>query len=174
MVLSSYQLTKLSIVGSNLVDVDMETLLNRDEGKVTHINISECQVTNSTLFLLSIKCPSLVEIRMNRTAFDGQVNNSYNNIPLSKNHRVQNLYLTYCRISEESVKQFGLIFPNLKVFELSYCYQITSTGIEAILKSCKFIGKLILTGNLKAIEADNSELPEVDLEDFNTIEFIDR
>ena len=48
---------------------------------------------------------------------------------------------------------------------MSYCYQITSTGIEAILKSCKFIRKLILRGYLKAIEADNSELPEVNLED---------
>ncbi|XWS74532.1 hypothetical protein CRYUN_Cryun01aG0005900 [Craigia yunnanensis] len=162
MVLSSYQLIKLSIVGINLVDVGMELILNRDEGKVTHINISKCQVTNSTLFLLSIKCPSLVEIRMNITVLDGQVNNGYINIPLTKNHRVQNLYLTYCKISDESAKQFGLIFPNLKVLELGYCYQITCTGIEAILKKCKFIKKLILRGT---IEADNSERPEVNLEE---------
>ncbi|XWS20555.1 hypothetical protein CRYUN_Cryun31cG0112000 [Craigia yunnanensis] len=121
MVLSNYQLTKFSIIGANLVDVGMELILNRDEGKVTHINIRKCQVTNSTLFLLSIKCPSLVEIRMNRTALDGQVNNGYNNISLSKNHRVQNLYLTHFKISDELAKQFGLIFPILKVLELSYC-----------------------------------------------------
>ncbi|XP_022748106.1 SCF E3 ubiquitin ligase complex F-box protein pof2-like [Durio zibethinus] len=165
-VLSNYQLTELAIVEANIADVDMELVLSRDVSKLTHIEISKCQVTNSTLFLLSTRCPSLVEIRMNQIALDGQINNGYNNFPLLKNHRVQNLCLTRCKISDELAKQLGLIFSNLKVLDLSYCYQLTSSGIEAFLKSCKFIRKLIAQEyfNAKIIEANNSELPEVNME----------
>ncbi|XP_022748102.1 uncharacterized protein LOC111297734 [Durio zibethinus] len=171
MVLSNYQLTELGIVDADISDVDMELLLSTDVRKLTHLEISNCQVTNSTLFLLSTRCPSLVEIRMELIAIDGQIDDGYNNFPSPKNHRAQNLCLTYCKISDELAKQLGLVFPNLIVLDLSYCYQITSIGIEAILKSCKFLGELVLVEYLKEkiIEADNSELPEVNLEDLKLI-----
>ncbi|XP_022748101.1 F-box/LRR-repeat protein 20-like [Durio zibethinus] len=169
MVLSNCQLTKLGIVESDIADVDMELVLSRDVSKLTHIEIKRCQVTSSTLFLLSTRCPSLLEIRMKQIALDGQINDGGNNFPLLKNHSVQNLCLKHCRISDKLVKQLGLIFPNLKVLDLSYCCRFTSTGIEAILKSCKLIRKLILREylNKKIIEEDNSELPEVNLEDLS-------
>ncbi|XVF24430.1 hypothetical protein REPUB_Repub13aG0127200 [Reevesia pubescens] len=168
MVLSNYQLNELCIDrASNIVDVDRELLLSGGVGKITHIEISQCHLTNSTFFLLITKCPSLVDIKLYKTALDGQLLDGDNYIPLSKNHKIRNLYLRYCEISDELAKQFGLIFPNLKVLDLSFCYQITSTGIGAVLKSCMYIKKLILRGYSKAkmIEEDNSELPELNLED---------
>ncbi|XVF03940.1 hypothetical protein REPUB_Repub05bG0036800 [Reevesia pubescens] len=164
MVLSkSNFLTKLRIVRSNIKDVDMVRLLNgSDLGKLTHIDISQSQVTFSTLFQLSTKCPSLVEIRMDNTEIgDGDLYN----IQLSKNHRIRNLYVASCRVGDESVKQFGLMFPNLRILDLSFCSHVTSTGTEAILKSCKFLRKLILRGYEHA-KLIKSELPaEVNLED---------
>ncbi|XVF24429.1 hypothetical protein REPUB_Repub13aG0127100 [Reevesia pubescens] len=168
MVLSNYQLNELSIDrASNIVAVDRELLLSGGVGKITHIEINQCHLTNSTFFLLLTKCPSLVEIKMYRTALDGQLLDGDNYIPLSKNHKIRHVYLRHCKISDEFVKQFGLISPNLKVLDLSPCDQITSTGIGAILKNCKYIRKLILRGYSKAkmIETDNSELPELNLED---------
>ncbi|XP_022748103.1 uncharacterized protein LOC111297735 [Durio zibethinus] len=141
MVLSNYQLTKLGLVEGDIADVDIELVLSRDVSKLTHIEIKRCQVTSSTLFLLSTRCPSLVEIRMKQIALVGQINDGGINFPLFKNHSVQNL--------SETMQNY--------------------TGIEAILKSCKLIRKLILREYLKKkiIEADNSELPEVNLEDLS-------
>ncbi|XVF32355.1 hypothetical protein REPUB_Repub17cG0074800 [Reevesia pubescens] len=167
MVLSkSNSLTNLRILRSNIKDVDMERLLNgSDLGQLTHIDIRQSQVTFSTLFQLSTKCPSLVNIRMDYTEIrDGDLHN----IPLSENRRIRNLYVIRCQIGDESVKRFGLMFPNLRVLDLNFCLHVTSTGIEAILKSCKYLRKLILRGyrHAKLIKADNSELPaEVNLED---------
>ncbi|XVF03945.1 hypothetical protein REPUB_Repub05bG0037300 [Reevesia pubescens] len=164
MVLSkSNFLTKLRILRSNIKDVDMVRLLNgSDLGKLTHLDISQSQVTFSTLFQLSTKCPSLVEIRMDNTKIgDGDLYN----IQLSKNHRIRNLYVRGCGIGDESVKQFGLMFPNLRILDLSFCSHVTSTGTEAILKSCKFLRKLILSGYEHA-KLIKSEFPaEVNLED---------
>ncbi|XVF52172.1 hypothetical protein PTKIN_Ptkin04bG0243600 [Pterospermum kingtungense] len=161
-------LTKLHID----VDIqpDLELFLNGDVdvGKLTHIVI-ECRrnVTySSMMLLLSTKCPSLVEIKMEYAKFDGQDNN--NNIGLPQNHNILNLCLYRCKIDDESLEQFALMFPNLRVVDLSFCQHLTTTGIEAMLKSCKFMREL----RLKEIEnlgtklfTDNSQV--INLENLN-------
>ncbi|OMO55649.1 EIN3-binding F-box protein 1-like protein [Corchorus olitorius] len=87
-----------------------------------------------------------------------------NDIPLPKYHKIKILRLDSGIISGELVKQFGFTFPNLEVLELSLCQGVTMEGIEAILKSCKVIRKLILKGYQKTmIIKPNSDLPKVRL-----------
>lgn len=164
-VLSSKHLSKLAVSGAdNLEDEDMKLLLMGDIGNLTHIDIGYFQVKSSTLFLLSSKCPSLIDIRMK----GARLLKGGKNIPQLK-HNVENLYLTYSHIDDESVQQFVLFFPNLRVVDLSHCYGLTSTSVEAILKGCKLIRKLILEDypHVKLI-MDDSEFPElIHLEDLD-------
>ncbi|XVF82137.1 hypothetical protein PTKIN_Ptkin16aG0020900 [Pterospermum kingtungense] len=163
----SNNLTRLRICGAKLTNADMELLLSRDMDKLTDIDISSLLVTTSTLFLLSAKCPSLVEIRMKfARRFDPHGVNGNNNIAMSKNYKIQNLCLRNSRICDESVKKFALMFPNLRVLDLSNCPNVSCEGIEAIFRSCKFLKKLILNGyRYRQLIKDDREFPEVYLED---------
>ncbi|OMO73429.1 hypothetical protein CCACVL1_17270 [Corchorus capsularis] len=163
LVLSNYYLTKLTIDHVKFRDEDIEQLFNGNLGNLTHIDI-RFTLTNSTLlFLLLTKSPSLVEITIDSLFMnsDLQVNPGGQSTPLE----IQNLHLLHWRISDESAQQLGIIFPNIKVLDLSSCLTLTSSAIEAILKSCKFITELTLRGyrKTKIIEA-NSDLPSVNLE----------
>ncbi|XVF00281.1 hypothetical protein REPUB_Repub03eG0271400 [Reevesia pubescens] len=166
--LSDY-LTDLCIKGADITDSNLGTVLSKDLRKLIRIEITNCNVTESTLFLLPTKCPSLEEIRMEMTAVGSKLNDNVP-VPSFKSNGVKNLYLANNYLLEdESLKEFGHVFPNLKVLDLSYCNdQINSTGIQYILESCKNIRKLILEGYTKEkmIEAD-SELSELKLEVLN-------
>ncbi|OMP12277.1 Leucine-rich repeat, cysteine-containing subtype [Corchorus olitorius] len=154
-------LTQFDTALSNFLDEDIKFLFNKDAGQLTQINISECQVTSSTFFQLLTKCCSLQHIRMESATLDvvGE-----NNIPLPKYHKIKIFRLESGNISDELVKQFGFMFPNLEVLELSLCQGVTIQGIEAILKSCKVIRKLILESYQKTvIIKSNSDLPKVGL-----------
>ncbi|OMO65338.1 Leucine-rich repeat, cysteine-containing subtype [Corchorus olitorius] len=153
---------------AEILDLDegiREIILKGDDhvANLTCIDISSFEVTTSTLFLLSTKCCSLVEIRFCGAKLSGQDNN----IPLSKNHKLQKLHLCHSDdITDELLEQIGHILPSLKLLSLDGCFRVTSRGIEAILKSCKYITELNLRGYTKAkmMEA-NSEVAQVNLEE---------
>ncbi|OMO65169.1 hypothetical protein COLO4_31487 [Corchorus olitorius] len=139
-------------------------ILKEDIANLTCIDISSFEVTTSTLFLLSTKCSSLVHIRFRGAILSGHEDT---NTPiLSKNHKLQELQLCYSDITDELLERVGLMFPSLKVLSLDGCSEVTSRGIEAILKSCKYISELSLENYTKAkmIEA-NSEVAQVNLEE---------
>ncbi|OMO65150.1 Leucine-rich repeat, cysteine-containing subtype [Corchorus olitorius] len=162
MVVSKY-LSKLAIAESDIDDEEMELVLKGgDVSNLSCIEIDGSQLTSSTLFLLSATCPSLETVKLVYPNWDHE---EIDNIPECKNHNIQKLSLALTFISDESLERFGLISPNLKVVELTSCFQLTSKGIEAVLKNCKFIKKLLLSRwrSTKIIEAD-SELTELDLE----------
>ncbi|OMO87180.1 Leucine-rich repeat, cysteine-containing subtype [Corchorus olitorius] len=171
LVVFSNYLTELCLLNNSYVE-DMELVLNGDVGNLTHILISPCQLTKSTMFLLPTKCPSLVEIKIESflplhygelIAIDDEVDDL--NLCLDHCDNIRNLYLPCFVFSEQLLQLFVIRFSNLKVLNLSYCCQVTSPCLEAILKSCKLITELILEGYAQSmmIEA-NSELPDLNLE----------
>ncbi|OMO87179.1 Leucine-rich repeat, cysteine-containing subtype [Corchorus olitorius] len=147
------------------VDMDM-VVLNGNIRNLTRIVIFGCanNLTKSTLFLLPTKCPSLVEMKIQDVKLE--LDGGAEIISLCKNHNIQNLQLGFKAgiTSDELLQLFVLRSPNLRVLDLSYCHQVTSKGIEAVLKNCKFITNLKLRGYRKSmiIEAD-SELSELNL-----------
>ncbi|OMO65527.1 Leucine-rich repeat, cysteine-containing subtype [Corchorus olitorius] len=157
--LDSKYLHHFAISDADIVDADMELILKGDHvANLTCVDIAACPVTTSTLFLLSTQCCSLVDIRFRGAKLNGEDNN----IPLSKNHKLQKLDLCYSDVTDEMLERIGLMFPSLKLLSLDGCSRVTSRGIEAILKSCKNITELNLRGYTKAkmMEA-NSEVEQV-------------
>ncbi|OMP12244.1 Leucine-rich repeat, cysteine-containing subtype [Corchorus olitorius] len=133
----SSNLNKLEIYGGYddyILDAEMELLVKGDLGNLTHIELSSCKMTSSTFLLLLTNCPSLVEIKMSESEVNGEVGN----ILVCKNHSIRNIDLEYeCKFSDELVKQFLLLFPNLNHLGLSSCQ--TFAGID--------MAELMLTGD---------------------------
>ncbi|CAJ2656514.1 unnamed protein product [Trifolium pratense] len=106
-------------------------------GNLVSINLSESKMlTNLALFALVKNCRFLGDIRMENTGIGKFSLENYNSLmdfvvyPQVKSlHLANNSWL-----SDESMKKFASIFPNLQVLDTSDCK--LSEGIVEVLRSC--------------------------------------
>ncbi|GAU35723.1 hypothetical protein TSUD_258980 [Trifolium subterraneum] len=105
-------------------------------GKLVSINLSECRwLTNSALFALVQKCPSLKEIKMYYISiWRNEVGNSNSLMDCVVNHQLKSLRLAYNpRLRDKDLKMFASIFSNLQLLDLTHCYFISEGSIRQVL-----------------------------------------
>ncbi|XP_075664542.1 F-box protein SKIP2 isoform X2 [Castanea sativa] len=141
LLLSKYHsLSLISIEGMNFLTDQNINELSKFFSKLTSINLGLCsKLTNSTFFTLTRNCPLLNEINMERTNLGKEecptkfvVNPQVKSLNLAQNGKLSN----------ESIKKFVAICPNLQVLNLSSCRGITEEGFEEIFKRCSEIRHL--------------------------------
>jgi F-box and leucine-rich repeat protein 2/20 len=113
------------------------------------IDLGYCiDLTESALFSLVIKCPSLSEIKMERTSI-GKESAAGSNILrdfVGVSPQLKSLYLARCEhLKDENIILFSNIFLDLELLDLSGCHQI-SEGICQVLRICCKIRHLDLSG----------------------------
>ncbi|KAK2386741.1 F-box/LRR-repeat protein [Trifolium repens] len=106
------------------------------------INLSYCSnLTDSSLFSLVRNCPSLSEIKMENTTIRREsVGKSKSLVDFGVSHpQLKYLYLAFNSwLSDESIKMFASIFPNLQLLDLGSCYDVSEEGIFHVLRrGCK-------------------------------------
>jgi hypothetical protein len=130
-------------------------------GDLVSINLSECnRLTNSALFALVQKCPSLNQIKMNRIPTfkildhtllsiirKKKVENSNSLMDCVVNHQLKSLSLANNPwFWEEDINMFASIFSNLQLLNLAHCYNISEVSIGQVLSRCYKIRHLDLSG----------------------------
>jgi hypothetical protein len=130
-------------------------------GDLVSINLSECnRLTNSALFALVQKCPSLNQIKMNRIPTfkildhtllsiirKKKVENSNSLMDCVVNHQLKSLSLANNPwFWEEDINMFASIFSNLQILNLAHCYNISEVSIGQVLSRCYKIRHLDLSG----------------------------
>jgi hypothetical protein len=99
------------------------------------------------LFALLRNCPSLSTIKM--VTYSGRENtgdNSNSLIDFVVSPQIMSLQLPIGSwLTDESIKIFASIFPNLQLLDLSHCHNISEQGIFQVLKRCSNIRHLNLT-----------------------------
>jgi F-box/leucine-rich repeat protein 2/20 len=104
-------------------------------GNLVSINLSECRLTNSALFALVRKCPSLDEIKMNFISiWKNNVENSNSLMDRVENHQLKSLHLA-CnpRLRDKDIKMFASMFSNLQLLDLTQCFFISEVSIRQVL-----------------------------------------
>ncbi|XP_010244792.1 PREDICTED: F-box/LRR-repeat protein 2 [Nelumbo nucifera] len=143
--LSAYRsLNYLDIGGADFLTDQSITELFQYLQNLSFINLNSCShLTNSTLFNLARDCPSLEEIRMERTSLGEEKFST----ELRKNNQIRTLKLAWNKcLSDTTLKKVGIVCPNLRSLDLSHCWSITEKGIEAIGSSCIGIMELKVNG----------------------------
>ncbi|GAU35725.1 hypothetical protein TSUD_259000 [Trifolium subterraneum] len=117
-------------------------------GKLVSINLSECRwLTNSALFALIRKCPSLVNvIKMHSISMGrNEVENSNSLMDCVVNHQLKSLRLGFNpRLRDEDINMFASIFSNLQLLDLRFCKNISEECIGQVLSRCYKIRHLNL------------------------------
>jgi F-box/leucine-rich repeat protein 2/20 len=105
-------------------------------GNLVSINLSKCmRLTNSVLFALVRKCPSLDEIKMNFISiWKNNVENSNSLMDRVENHQLKSLHLA-CnpRLRDKDIKMFASMFSNLQLLDLTQCFFISEVSIRQVL-----------------------------------------
>ncbi|KEH25433.1 putative leucine-rich repeat domain, L domain-containing protein [Medicago truncatula] len=107
-------------------------------GDLVSINLSECRMlTESALFSLVRNCPSLREIKMERTNVGiGSVENFNFLTDFPPSPQLKSLCLALCQqLRDANIILFATIFPNLQMLDLNSCNGI-SEGICYVLRKC--------------------------------------
>ncbi|PNY02447.1 putative F-box/LRR protein [Trifolium pratense] len=106
------------------------------------INVSGCEkLTNSSFFALLTNCPLLSEIRMEST--DIGLGPTPSMVDLLVYPQVKSLHLAYnSHLQDHHINNFGFMFPNMQLIDLSFCHHIFQHRIAALLKRCPKIRHL--------------------------------
>ncbi|XP_058729679.1 uncharacterized protein LOC131601803 [Vicia villosa] len=118
----------------------------------------------STLFALLKNTLSLTEIRM-EYSLNIIVHNSNSFMDIFVRPQLESLRLAHNSwLSDESIKAFASVFPNLQLLVLSYCTNISEQGIFHILRRCCKIKHLNLSGCLRVkLLGMNFETPKLEV-----------
>ncbi|KAK2378565.1 F-box/LRR-repeat protein [Trifolium repens] len=117
-------------------------------GNLVSINLSECiQLTNSALFALVRKCPSLNEIKMQSISiWRKEVENSNSLMDCVVNHQLKSLHLGHNpRLRDKDLNMFASIFSNLQLLDLTHCDFISEVSIGQVFSRCYKIKHLNLS-----------------------------
>ncbi|KAK2352523.1 F-box/LRR-repeat protein [Trifolium repens] len=114
--------------------------------ELVSIDLSYCgQLTKRALLALARNCPSLSEIKMEKIG-GNIIGNSDSLVEFGVYPQLKSLYLgENSWLSDEIIKMFDSIFPNLQLLDLKSCKQISDEGICQVLKKCCKIRHLNLT-----------------------------
>jgi len=110
-------------------------------GDLVSINLSECMLTESSLFELNRKCPSLNEIIMACTRTAHGIERNCDVSPQLKYLRLAN----NDKLQNKKIVMFASNFPNLELLDLSNCFDISEEGICHVLRRCSKIRHLNLS-----------------------------
>ncbi|PNX76466.1 F-box/LRR-repeat protein [Trifolium pratense] len=115
-------------------------------GDLVSINLTICRkLTYLALFALLKNCPSLSEIKLERIG-SAVVENYDSLVEFGVYPQLKSLYLGQNSwLNDESIIMFASVFPNLQMFDLNYCCNI-SEGICQVLTKCSKIKHLNLAG----------------------------
>jgi len=116
-------------------------LLSSFLGDLVSINLSECMLTESSLFALNKKCPSLNEIIMACTRIAHGIERNCVVSPQLKYIRLADNY----KLQNKKIVMFASNFPNLELLDLSNCFDISEQGICHVLRICFKIRHLNLS-----------------------------
>ncbi|XP_058726447.1 uncharacterized protein LOC131597797 [Vicia villosa] len=119
-------------------------------GHLVSINLSNCKMlTQLSLLSLVSNCLSLSEINMNYTKSgngrDAVNYNFFKDFVVSP--QLKSLHLGgHSWLTDECIKTFASIFPNLELLDLRLCHNISGEGICQVLRRCCKIRELNLYG----------------------------
>ncbi|CAK8574517.1 unnamed protein product [Lathyrus sativus] len=108
-------------------------------GDLMSINLNHCKrLTESALFALVSKCPSLIEIKMESTSIGKSVRNSNFLMDCIVNSQLKSLYLANCKgLKDETIICLSSFFSNLQLLGLNSCQSISDKGIgQALRRFC--------------------------------------
>ncbi|XP_058740746.1 uncharacterized protein LOC131613042 [Vicia villosa] len=110
------------------------------------ISLNSClEVTDSSLFTLVRKCPSLSEIIMKKIGHKRVENYDYL-MDIGVYPRLKSLSLPFNQwLDDEKITIFVSAFPNLHLLDLKYCTNVSQLGVVQVLKRCPKISHLNLT-----------------------------
>ena len=149
------------LTNQNVVDLSLFL------GDLEFINLNQCgQLTNLALFALIRNCASLSEIKMELTQIGKEIvenSNSFKDFVVSPQLKSLHLAKNSC-ITDESIKMFPSMFPNLQLFDLSYCRNISEDSICDVLRRCCKIRHLNLSHCLVVnLFGMNFEVPKLEV-----------
>ncbi|XP_058742504.1 uncharacterized protein LOC131615000 [Vicia villosa] len=126
------------------------------------VNLSLCRmVTESSLFVLVRKCPSLSQIIMIGIAVKSIQNYDYL-MDFGVYPQLQSLNMSnHLWLGDESIKMFASAFPNLHRLDLNSCIKISDEGIVHVLRTCRKISHLNLSSSWLKLLGMNYELPKL-------------
>jgi hypothetical protein len=146
-----------------------------------HFSLTICHPTRPFLFRLFQRFPNLTSLDLPPSKGDGfcwisslassirmkftQTNSVHNSNSFAVSPRLKSLYLANnsC-LRDESIEMFASIFPNLRLLDLSFSYNISEEGICQVLKRCSEIRHLNLTGCLAVkLRGMNFEIPNLEV-----------
>ncbi|CAK8574518.1 unnamed protein product [Lathyrus sativus] len=109
------------------------------------INLSYCKkLTKAALFALVRNCHTLDEIQM-RGIGRKSIHNTNSWIHSDVYPQLKYLYLSYNSwLTDEGITAFASIFPNLQLFDVNDCENISEEGIGQVLRRCFNIKQLNL------------------------------
>ncbi|KAK2385608.1 F-box/LRR-repeat protein [Trifolium repens] len=135
-------------------------------GDLLYINLSRCSLlTISAFFALIKSCPSLSEIKMERTSIGKKSpESSISLMDFTAHPQLKYLRLAQNRwLTDEIIIMFASISPNLQLLDLSDCNHIEE-GIVQVLRMCCNIRHLNLSGcsRVKLFEM-NFKVPKLEV-----------
>jgi F-box/leucine-rich repeat protein 2/20 len=135
-------------------------------GDLLYINLSRCSLlTISAFFALIKSCPSLSEIKMERTSIGKKSpESSISLMDCTAHPQLKYLRLAQNRwLTDENIIMFASISPNLQLLDLSDCNHIEE-GIVQVLRMCCNIRHLNLSGcsRVKLFEM-NFKVPKLEV-----------
>ncbi|XP_058729400.1 F-box/LRR-repeat protein 3-like [Vicia villosa] len=111
------------------------------------INLSKCKkLTQSTLFALVGNCPTLGEIKMKEIGWESIHDTNFcidSGVCVYPQLKYLNL-ASNSWLSDESIIMFASIFPNLELFDLNGCRNVSEEGVGQVLRRCLKIKHLNL------------------------------
>jgi F-box/leucine-rich repeat protein 2/20 len=119
-----------------------------DLQKAMFLNDHQCiQLTNSALFALVRKCPSLNEIKMQSIwIWRKEVENFNSLMDCVVNHQLKSLHLGHNpRLRDKDLNMFASIFSNLQLLDLTHCDFISEVSIGQVFSRCYKIKHLNLS-----------------------------
>ncbi|CAJ2638700.1 unnamed protein product [Trifolium pratense] len=117
-------------------------------GDLVSINLTHClMLTVSAFFALIKSCPSLSDIKMENTSIGKKsLEGSKSWLNFTVHPQLKYLCLAWNPwLTDENIKLFASIFPNLQLLDLSGCYDRFEEGIVQVLRLCCNIRNLNLS-----------------------------
>ncbi|XP_058186207.1 uncharacterized protein LOC131303375 [Rhododendron vialii] len=141
---------------------------------LTFIDVTGCfGFTSVTFYTLMKSCPLLEILKMTHTS--GQEMDTFSADYVLINYRIRHLDISKNMwLTDQMLKNFGQVCPNLQFLDVSDCSYLTNSGIGEVLRRCPAITQLNINGlsvsnifgsysdhsvvNLKTLRAEATQL----------------
>ncbi|KAF7152061.1 hypothetical protein RHSIM_Rhsim01G0029400 [Rhododendron simsii] len=113
---------------------------------LTFIDVKGCfGFTSVTFYTLMKSCPLLEILKMTHTS--GQEMDTFSADYVLINYRIRHLDISKNMwLTDQTLKNFGQVCPNLQFLDVSDCSYLTNSGIGEVLRRCPAITQLNING----------------------------